>query len=94
MEIRFHETFDSGEISVYLHGPLSVQTYDNVSNVMETIRKQLVSLIAPQGINPVHVPAPQGRALDPSALTDKLPGVDLTDRRRGPRPIKKEKKRR
>lgn len=53
MEIRFNETFDSGEISVYLTGPLSVQTYDNVSHVMEAIRKQLVSLIAPQGFNPV-----------------------------------------
>ena len=93
-EIRFTEQFEKGEIAVHLSGPLSTQTYDALSSAMEHIRGQLVALIAPQGAMGIGSAAalilkPQGRALDPSALTDKIPGINPADRRRGPRAAKK-----
>ncbi len=85
-EIRFIEQFESlnGEVSVHLTGPLTTQTYDALSNAMERIKKQVVALIAPQhGFG--SLPSAGGAAVDPSEFTAKIPGVDPTDRRRGPR---------
>ena len=80
LEIRFNEKFENGELTVHLSGELTSKTYNVLSEAMERIRKQLVSLIAPQPIT-----APGGVALDTSAFTTKIPGIDPTDRRRGPR---------
>lgn len=89
-ELRFTEEFVNGQITVHLQGPLSTQTYDELSGSMERIRKQLVALIVPTP-TPILI-APQGAALDPIALKENLPGVDPTDRRRGPRAKKIVKK--
>jgi hypothetical protein len=91
-EIRFTNSFlihaDSGHVrtgrvSLEASVPISLTDHAAACDALDRIKADLHKLIIQQDIDKQI--AANGEALDPALITAKLPGVNIIDRRRGPR---------
>jgi hypothetical protein len=83
---RDNKSISLGRISLETHSPVSIEDYDHACEAIERIKSQLRALacvIPDEQVQPTDITL--GEAQDPALITSKLPGIDLTDRRRGPR---------
>jgi hypothetical protein len=90
-EVRFTNSFlihaDSGHVrtgrvSLEASVPISLADHAAACDALDRIKADLHRLITQQDI---EKQANGGEALDPALITAKLPGVNVIDKRRGPR---------
>lgn len=75
------------KVEVTVYGPIDSECVKGFEEAIFSISRKVRSLAnsSPALDSSLHLDGPSGEAQDPSEITADLPGVDLTDRRRGPR---------
>jgi len=91
-EVKFTEAFlihtndghvRTGHVMLEAAVPILLADHAAACEAMERIKTNLHRLIVQQDLE--RQGTATGQALEPALITAKLPGVDITDRRRGPR---------